>query len=525
MKAESATKGSGSKPNAWSKPLQSTKTSSNSSSSSKRFTNSNSNSNNNNKPPGPNAPPGLTSATVAASTSNGTSTVNRFHNNNNGSSNDESNAIALRERFLHLLLTVTGQSVTVSLKSGATYTGVLHTATPFAHLPDSQRFKYVLKAVSSSPPDASVEGKTLILNMKEVVQVQIKSCRLDSLVVQAKGGIIDGTLTDTEISGAASVISRGKDLVSAGSHWTSEPITSSGASSSSTLKTNSRAGALQGNIADWDQFKANEELFNVTANYDETVYTTALDHSNISRQDQLRAAELARAIESSVTTNMHLAEERGHVMNQDYDEEDRYAGVLKSPATTAVAPAPTKPSTTVAATKLNYAAVAKTRPPGFGGDNKAGATAKVEPKGEKSTPKNTAEETAPTSYSEPVPTPASTTKEAESKEEVSPSPPPATAATSAAEELAHKEDVPSTPEKKAEEEDEKQEALKSKLNVNAKEFSFNINAKEFTPGAPSGMIPPPPPPQPQFIDPNTGYPIMPMHMPHGTFDLFACLLT
>lgn len=520
MKLEPTAGGkSGGKPNAWSKPLQSAaKPGSDPSGGNKKGPTTTSSSSNNNidgisttsSSKTPSAPPGLTAPAVTT-TINGTNNNSTRNSNGTSNSSNDADVMALRERFLHLLLTVTGQSVNVTMKSGKTYTGVLHTATPFSHLPESHRFKYVLKAVTSKE-DPSVDGSTLILDMKDVTQLQVKSCRLDSLVQQSKGGAASGetgdAFTDTEISAAASMNNSrgGKDLVSAGSHWTSEPST----------KTNSRAGALEGGIAGWDQFKANEKLFGVEAKFDETVYTTVLDPTNISRHDKQRAAALAREIESSATTNMHLAEERGHVLNQDYDEEDRYSGVLKS--TTA---SPSRPINSMAA-KLNYAAAAKTRPPGFGDKAAPRTQAKAEspPKEEKPAAKEKDENAAAPAPAEVAPDVSPAAPKEPEKSEEKPAPAPATEPD--AEEPTKTEGEKEAPanEKKEEEEKPSSEAPKSKLNVNAKEFSFNINAKSFTPGAPSGMpsaTPPPPPQQPQFIDPNTGYPVMPMQigMPQG----------
>lgn len=62
---------------------------------------------------------------------------------------------------------------------------------------------------------------------------------------------------------------------------------------------------------DWDQFKTNERLFGLSTDYDETMYTTAIDRSARSYKDRAaRADKLAREIENSETTNSHIAEER-----------------------------------------------------------------------------------------------------------------------------------------------------------------------------------------------------------------------
>lgn len=103
---------------------------------------------------------------------------------------------------------------------------------------------------------------------------------------------------------------------------------SSNAPSSST---NPAAGGLNSSSAtinDWDQFSANEKKFGIKATFDEDLYTTSLDKSNIDTKKQMEAERLAREIEGTATANIHLAEERGHKIEGDFDEEDLYSGVM-----------------------------------------------------------------------------------------------------------------------------------------------------------------------------------------------------
>lgn len=399
------------------------------------------------------------------------------------------NLTALRERYLHLLLTLTGQKVTATLKSGVQYTGVLHTATPFSHLAEAQRRKYVLKAVtvSGEVERSSVKpGQTVLLDMADVVQLHVKSCRLDALVATKSATAANSdAFTDTEISGAAAGSVKNKDFVSADAGWTSAGEKMAVNSRAAKLAGNSggaTAGALKGSIAGWDQFKANEELFNVVGTFDETIYTTALDYSQISSQERQRAELLAREIESTASSNLHVAEERGQVMNQDYDEEDRYSGVL-----------------TTAKPNLNYAqavaaANADPAPPGFA-DTEAAPAALTE-----SSPK-TVSELKPGAGATTVSAVSEPKNERDEKVD--------------SEQVNKKETVTGQSETKEAEMKPAAEVKSTKLSANAKSFSFNINAKTFTPTP----LPPPPPPPPQFVvDPASGLPMMlggPM-MPGGT---------
>ena len=75
----------------------------------------------------------------------------------------------------------------------------------------------------------------------------------------------------------------------------------------------------------WDQFAVNERLYGVKSDYDETLYTTAIDRTAPDYKKRAAAADrIAREIESTPTTNVHLAEERGQISQTDgLDEEDR----------------------------------------------------------------------------------------------------------------------------------------------------------------------------------------------------------
>ena len=252
-------------------------------------------------------------------------------------------SLQMRERFLQLVLTMVGQRVVLTQTNGSVLEGVLHTFTPFASQPAKTKNKYVLKAVhvvTDKGGERIKKGGTVIVGVEKVVSVYVKSMRIGTN--GKEGGA--GFRTDTEISKKAG--GKTRELVEAGSAWTS----GGGAAIAGGASSKSRAdglldkqaarragpgpaanatGPLRGKIGKWDQFQANEDLFDVHASYDENLYTTALDKSSID-SSKLKAAErLAREIEGSESSNIHVAEERGQDVQGDYDEEDRYSGVLR----------------------------------------------------------------------------------------------------------------------------------------------------------------------------------------------------
>lgn len=83
----------------------------------------------------------------------------------------------------------------------------------------------------------------------------------------------------------------------------------------------------------WNQFDANEKLYNVKSDYDESLYTTSINKAHPDYQKRVAFAERkAREIERSAPVTAHVAEER--VMDHqggadDRDEEEKYSGVRR----------------------------------------------------------------------------------------------------------------------------------------------------------------------------------------------------
>lgn len=430
-----------------------------------------------------------------------------------------------RERMLHLSLVLVGQKVVATLTDGTVLEGVFHTFTPFEKIAEDVKNKYVLNAVrvvKSGDNSPWKDGSTVILGVEKVSHITAKSINLERPKSGAPFGADKGAdvMTDTQISGSRGGQNRG--LVAAGSAWTANP-------GSKTTRADALAGALddtkgsrrgkpeaglQGSIGGWDQFKANHELFNVKATFDENLYTTQLDKSQMDSRKIAAAERLAKEIENTTSSNIHVAEERGHAVETDYDEEDRYSGVLtKEGKQRHDADASMKKEKKG---KMNYAAVAagnnsdtgKAAPPGFTGasngqksaapekdEKKSEAPAKEEPKKEENVVKDNKEK--------PV------DKSKTNKEEVE-----------ASKDAAATKEGDQTGEEKTE---SKKVTKSSKLNANAKAFTFNPSAKSFTPSFGSTTTNyPASQQQPQHVgDPGvqmhpTGHPMQPPHYVHQT---------
>lgn len=386
----------------------------------------------------------------------------------------------LRERFVHLLLNAIGLQIKATLMSGQVIEGILHNFTPFEKLSDDKKNVYVIKACrlvqkgSESGKIDFVDGSTVCIPSVKVSNLHIKSVRLDTGGPAASGGP-DMFATDSQISGGKG----GKNtLVEAGSAWTSAGDGTGGAleggnnasgfdqgkgadamnwrsnkapSSGNSAQMGSLESGGKKGIGSWDQFAANKEKFNVSAAYDENLYTTKLDVDNVDSAKLREAERLAREIEGTKSSNFHVAEERNQKIQTDFDEEDLYSGVLTK-------------------------------------DLKARSI------------KNSDENDKPQDGS----------KEDETKEEEG------TAKTKTDDEKSDEKEEKKAGEKDSGKPEEKKPG--TKLNPNAKSFTFNPGAKSFTPSF--GQAPPAVPPQP--LAPPAGplpgeYPPHPMGGPPPQF--------
>jgi len=248
---------------------------------------------------------------------------------------------ALRDRFLHTIQSLVGQSVILTTLNGSIYKGVFHTFTPFA-IPasSSRRVKsntYVIKAVQTIKKGKSVvlaEGSTMVIPASSVLEVKVASMRIEG--VRPAAAQNNGFSTDTEISRLSGC--KEKDLVMASNAWVSSPTSITSANNGNPNRwerglsldkgASTVSGELSGKIGKWDQFEVNKQKFGVDGSFDEDLYTTKLDANDFDEEKVRKAERIASEIEGSTSTNIHVMEERGQAIQGDYDEEDLYSGVL-----------------------------------------------------------------------------------------------------------------------------------------------------------------------------------------------------
>jgi hypothetical protein len=235
--------------------------------------------------------------------------------------------------FLLLWLTTfifQGHTVSVTLRSDEKYTGIFSSASN-----EQQDTKYLLKMVKKAPSGESQRNASdesgaayvghgpdfmMVFPSKDVVNLSADNVRLERPKPKAgqNGKLLHRLITtlltligasrfktDTDISRGFSA--RERDL----QKWEPGPITSVDLS----------LGNANGKP--WDQFEANERLYGLKTNYDESFYTTVIDKAHPEYEQRAAHAErLAREIEGSASMNAHVAEERGLKLPDDHGEDE-----------------------------------------------------------------------------------------------------------------------------------------------------------------------------------------------------------
>jgi len=217
----------------------------------------------------------------------------------------------MHDRLLFVIMNMVGTKVEVTTKNGTVYEGILHGTNTESEL------GVCLKMAKEKTNDNSQNNSyipNLIIMGKDLAQISINNLELNK---PERMSLRDTFKTDSAISGKSGEIFE-RQL----QKWEPE-------------KGNYDVSLEleDGSTEKWDQFETNEKLFGITTDYDEEIYTTALDRtkSDFKKREQ-EAIKIAAEIEKASTENVHLAEERGQIIDDsDMDEEDRYGAVIRKP--------------------------------------------------------------------------------------------------------------------------------------------------------------------------------------------------
>jgi len=230
----------------------------------------------------------------------------RSNSRYNGSSDDSDKLSVLVSKSV-------GKKCIVSVASGVRYEGVLASASTQGPLSVVLTNPGILgKSDGDLPPKLVLLGSDLV--DVEVADEEGKSTKSSSKQSSPQPAALSSKFkTDTDISGGR--VLKEREL----QRWVPDE-------NYPTLDLDDTFGSDNG---PWDQFKVNEKKFGVESTYDEHLYTTRINTSAPDYQDRLsRADKLAKEIESQTSSDRHVLEERGVVVDdRGMDEEDKYSGV------------------------------------------------------------------------------------------------------------------------------------------------------------------------------------------------------
>ncbi|RIB10029.1 hypothetical protein C2G38_2005399 [Gigaspora rosea] len=229
---------------------------------------------------------------------------------------DEVAAKHMHDRILFLLANFVGINVIVTVKSGIKYQGLLSRACTESEL--GVVLKCARKVLSKQDEKTIPNGmiNEFIIFARDLMEIYATG--VDFSLSEKISTEREGFRTDADISGRTEI--REREL----HKWTPDE-------SGESLK------GLEDDInpesanASWDQFAVNEQLFGLTTDYNEEIYTTKLDRSKADYKERERKAiNIANEITRESTTNAHMLEERGYIVEDQMDEEERYGAVVRN---------------------------------------------------------------------------------------------------------------------------------------------------------------------------------------------------
>ncbi|CAN1286725.1 Polyadenylate-binding protein-interacting protein 4 [Linum perenne] len=229
-----------------------------------------------------------------------------------------------RDRLVYLSTCLIGLPVDVQLKDGSIYSGTCYTTNvekEFAIVLKMARLtKDVLHRGGKPEYISKAPSKTLIIPGKDVAQVIAKDVPVtaDGLSNELQNERHHDILIDSIISRSHHVDPE-REL---------EPWVPDGDDLQCPELENIFDGSWN---RGWDQFETNKMLFGVKSTFDEELYTTKLEKGPRMRELEREAMRIAREIEGEETQDLHLAEERGINVGDDFDidEETRFSSVYR----------------------------------------------------------------------------------------------------------------------------------------------------------------------------------------------------
>ncbi|EMR09134.1 hypothetical protein PNEG_02477 [Pneumocystis murina B123] len=223
----------------------------------------------------------------------------------------------MHDRMLFLIINLAGRIVSVTLRNGVCYKGILGTVNTESDMGVVLKMATVVDGVQFDGSNQANEVQCRVIDELIILPRDLLGIRAEQVNFNEVSQAEQKFQTDAEISGKMEFKERELHK------W--EPLTND----------TNEFGPLEeltqtvSNGEVWDQFAANEKLFGVKSDFDEDLYTTKVDKSHPSyKQREADAARIAQEIQQSSTNNVHIAEERGFIQT-DISEEAMYSGVFR----------------------------------------------------------------------------------------------------------------------------------------------------------------------------------------------------
>ncbi|ONK57850.1 uncharacterized protein A4U43_C09F4850 [Asparagus officinalis] len=241
---------------------------------------------------------------------------------NGGTSGDMINDS--RDRLIYVISYLLGLRVEVHVRNGSIISGIFHATNT------EKDFAIVLKKAQVTKDGSVRAQKPMSEAVKKPMDMIIQAKDLVQVVAQ------DVPLNIEEFSNAYPHEKR-KDLmidlaISSSRHLEAERELERWTSDAGDADCPELEDIFDGTWnRKWDQFETNAALFGVKSTFNEELYTTKLEKGPRMRELEREATRIAREIEGEETRDLHLAEERGIQLDEDFDldEELKYSAVRR----------------------------------------------------------------------------------------------------------------------------------------------------------------------------------------------------
>nr|CAG8437936.1 12137_t:CDS:10 [Entrophospora candida] len=221
---------------------------------------------------------------------------------------DEIASRHMHDRMLFLFSNLVGMNVVVTLKSGVKYQGFFRTACTDGEMGVVLRLARRILSKNEEKTTPNPAKESFIILAKDLMDIH--ATNVDFSASERPSFERDTFRTDSDITDRTEI--REREL----HKWTPDE---------------SGENILENGDNSWDQFEVNRQLFGITTDFNEEIYTTKLDRSKPDFKEREKAAiALANEINRTTTTNVHMLEERGHIIDESQiDEEQLYGAVAR----------------------------------------------------------------------------------------------------------------------------------------------------------------------------------------------------